>query len=226
MRSSLPKPRAVIFDWDDTIVDNWALALEALNTALEHMGHDRWSDDEARRRAGPSARDLFTGLFGEERWQEADRVYYTKFYELVSSGTRTHDHVEDMLKALTGHGIFLAVVSNKRGPLLRHEAEALGFKKYFGNVIGAGDASADKPDPAPVLLALQGSGIAPGPDVWFVGDSQADMRCALNAGCTPVLIETKPPPEDVLAKHPPAHRFKHHGELMELIRPFFPRDFT
>lgn len=223
MMHQLPQPRAVIFDWDDTIVDNWAVALEALNTTLEHMGHDRWTDDEARRRSGQSARDLFSKLFGADRWQEADKVYTTKFYELVAKNTRTHDYVEDMLKALTGHGIYLAVVSNKRGPLLRHEAETLGFKKYFGNIVGAGDASADKPDPAPVLLALTGSGIAPGPDVWFIGDSHADMRCALNAGCTPVLIETKPPPEDVLAEHPPAHRFKHHGEIMELIRPFFLR---
>src|SRR5690606_28818849 len=63
--SRLPKPRAVVFDWDDTIVDNWLSAFKALNTTLVHMGAEAWSEDEARRRSGPSARDLFTGLFGE-----------------------------------------------------------------------------------------------------------------------------------------------------------------
>ena len=218
---SLPKPRAMIFDWDDTIVDNWRLALEALNDTLEHMGHARWSDDEARRRAGPSARDLFTDVFGADKWETADKFYYARFYELVSHNARVHDYAEDMLKAFKAHGIFLAVVSNKRGELLRRDAAKLGFDGYFGNIIGAGDAAADKPDPAPVIMALAGSGIAPGPDVWFIGDSYMDMRCALNANCTPVLIETKTPPEDILAQHPPAHRFRHHGELMELVQPYF-----
>lgn len=221
MTPQLAKPRAIIYDWDDTIVDNWVLAVEALNRTLEHMGKARWSDEEARRRAGPSARDLFIDVFGADKWEQADKFYYNAFYELVSHNARIHDYAEEMLKSFQELGIFLAVVSNKRGELLRRDAARIGFDKYFGNIIGAGDAAADKPDPAPVLLALAGSGIAPGPDVWFIGDSYMDMRCALNSGCTPVLIETKPPPEDVLAQHPPAHRFRHHGELMELVQPYF-----
>jgi phosphoglycolate phosphatase len=219
--TGLPKPKAVLFDWDDTLVDNWHTAYTALNTALVHMGTEPWSEDEARRRSGPSARDLFTSLFGAERWEEADKVYYDTFYKLVTQNARLHDDVEDLLKGLTGHGIFLAVVSNKRGSLLRRESDHLGFNAYFKNLVGAGDAAKDKPDPAPVHMALAGSGIAAGPDVWFIGDSHTDMLCALNAGCTGVLIETKVPPADLLIKNPPAWRYKRHKELMELIGGYF-----
>lgn len=214
---ALPKPQAVIFDWDDTLVDNWNTAFKALNTALVHMGAQPWTEDEARRRSGPSARDLFTQLFGADRWKEADKVYYDTFCALVLDNVRLHDQAEDFLKALAKNGIYMAVVSNKRGPLLRKEVEHLGFNGYFGKVIGAGDAAADKPDPAPLLLSLEGSGIAPGPAVWYVGDSHTDMMCALRAGCTAVLIETKPPPEDLLIKNPPTGRVRHHGDLMELL---------
>ncbi|TAL37702.1 MAG: HAD family hydrolase [Alphaproteobacteria bacterium] len=214
---ALPKPQAVIFDWDDTLVDNWNTAFKALNTALVHMGAPPWTEDEARRRSGPSAKDLFTQLFGADRWKEADKVYYDTFCALVLDNVRLHDKAEDFLNALQKNNIYMAVVSNKRGHLLRKEVEHLGFNRYFGKVIGAGDAAADKPDPAPLLLSLEGSGIPPGPAVWYVGDSHTDMMCALRAGCTAVLIETKPPPEDLLIKNPPTGRVRHHGDLMELL---------
>ncbi len=217
---SLTKPRAVIFDWDDTIVSSWEVALEALNTALVYMGQEPWTDDEARRRAGPSARDLFQSLFGD-RWEEADKIYYDTFALLILDKIKIHDNAEDLLKFLADEDIYMAVVSNKRGELLRKEATHIGFSHYFGKIVGAGDASADKPDPAPIDLALQGSGVSPGADVWFVGDSHTDMRCAFNAKCTPILIETKPPPEETLVNNPPAKRFPSHKKIMEFIRANF-----
>ena len=220
--AQLPKPRAIIFDWDDTIVDNWPLALEALNAALVHMGVEAWSDAEARGRAGGSARDLFGGLFGD-KWEEADKVFYATFNKLVENGVRLHDQVEDMLRLLSQNGVYLAVVSNKRGPLLRKEADRIAFNGYFNAIVGAGDAAKDKPDIAPVLHALKGSGIAPGPDVWFVGDSHTDMACAIAPGCTGVLLETKFPPDEMLAKFPPTARFQTHAKFMEYIRPYFTR---
>lgn len=218
---TLPKPRAIVFDWDDTLVDNWHTAFSALNAALVHMGADPWSEDEARRRSGPSARDLFTQLFGEDRWQEADRVYYDTFSKLVVKNARIHEHADMFLEMLAAQGIKMAVVSNKRNPLLKQEIAALGFDKYFKTVVAAGEAAADKPDPAPLLLALNSIGVEPGPQVWYLGDSHTDMMCAIRAGCTPVLIETKTPPEDLLKANPPAGRFRAHKDLMEYVNGYF-----
>ena len=216
---TLSKPKAVIFDWDDTIVDSWKTSLEALNTALVAMGHEVWTDQEARARAGQSARDLFQNLFGE-RWQEADKVYYDTFNKIFLKNIRIHPYVEEILKTLADQKIYMAVVSNKRGHFLRSEAAHTGFDRYFGRIVGAGDARADKPDPAPVHLALRDSGITAGRDVWFIGDSHADMLCALNAGCLPLLIETKLPPEEMLINNPPARRFKKHSDIMDIIKTY------
>lgn len=216
----LPRPRAVLFDWDDTIVDNWPLALEALNTALVHMGMEAWTDTQARSGAGGSARDIFTRLFGD-RWQEADKVFYDTFNKLVEDKIRIHDHVEDILKKLNDHDVYMAVVSNKRGHLLRKEADRIGFTPYFAKIIGAGDAEKDKPNIEHVHKALEGSGIAAGPDVWFIGDSHVDMLCAKNGNMTGILIETKLPPEEALAAAPPACRIKDHRLFMEFINSYF-----
>jgi phosphoglycolate phosphatase len=67
------------------------------------------------------------------------------------------------------------------------EVEHLGWSAHFRRVIGAGDAIADKPHPAPVAKALEGSGIPP-EKAWFVGDTALDMKCAQSAGAVPVLL--------------------------------------
>jgi phosphoglycolate phosphatase len=80
------------------------------------------------------------------------------------------------------------VVSNKAGAFLRREVAHLGWDRFFGSVIGAGDASADKPAPAPLHLALSQLGRTADPSVWYMGDTALDMQAAKAAGATAVLI--------------------------------------
>ena len=54
--------------------------------------------------------------------------------------------------------------------------------------MGAGDATADKPDPAPILLALDRLGCAADRSVWYLGDTALDMQTARAAGVTAVLV--------------------------------------
>ena len=43
-----------------------------------------------------------------------------------------------------------------------------------------------------------------GPDVWFVGDTDIDMHCAVNAGCLPVLVRREAPGAGEFDAYPPA----------------------
>jgi phosphoglycolate phosphatase len=101
-----------------------------------------------------------------------------------------------MLRTLAEREIYLAVVSNKTGELLRREVAQLGWSGFFGRIVGAGDAPSDKPASDPVHLALQPSGVPPGDEVWFVGDTAIDMECARNSGCVAVLLRNAEPPEE------------------------------
>lgn len=204
----LPAPKAVIFDWDDTIVNTWRIIHAAINVTLRHMGHAPWSDDEARQRIGPPARVLFTELFGADKWQEADDVFIQAYQDSIAGNIRVHDGAEDMLRHFKSHGIPMVCLSSKRGPVLRREVSYLGFDPYFAHIVGAGDAPQDKPDAAAVYFALAPTGIAAGPHVWLVGDGATDMICAHGAGLTPILIETKQPDPEKIAATPPAARFK------------------
>lgn len=206
------RPKALIFDWDNTLVNTWPAIHDAYNHMLVAMGHEPWTLEETQQRVQKSMRDTFPGLFGD-RWEEAAKIFYARFEESHIKQLAPHEGAETMLKTLCQKGYYLSVVSNKTGKYLREEADHLGWTKYFTKVLGAGDAQLDKPDPAPVDLALEGSGIARDSKVWFVGDTDVDLECAYNSGCIGVLVRPQPPKEGEFDAYPPSWYFNSCIEL-------------
>ena len=185
---SLERPGALLFDWDNTLVDSWGTIHAAFNLTLAQMGHAQWSLAQTRSRTGRSLRDSFPAIFGEDKWQEARKAYYKHFSTIHLDRLTALPAAGDLLETVRATGVYTALVSNKSGSYLRKELVHIGWEKYFKTAIGAGDAKSDKPTAEPVYLALEGSGIAVSPSVWFIGDSQVDIDTARAARCTGVLI--------------------------------------
>ena len=209
-------PRAILFDWDNTLVDSWPTILDALNTTFEAFDMAPWSMIEARERVRHSMRDSFPKLF-RDRWEEAGEVFYQRYADIHVKKLRPLAGAEKMLEFLTDAGIYLGVVSNKKGDFLRHEAKHLGWDRFFGALVGALDAKKDKPDPEVVDLALADTGIERGPDVWLAGDADIDLECAHNAKCLPILIREQAPGPGELQSHPPARHFRDCDALCKFI---------
>jgi phosphoglycolate phosphatase len=199
-------PRAILFDWDNTLVDTWETIHAALVVTLQRMGHPPWTLAETKQRVSHSLKNSFPKLFGA-RWDEARKIYLDSYAAIHLDRLIPAAGAEDMLEALTARGLLLGVVSNKTGASLRIEAAHLGWSRYFTRLVGAGDASADKPDPAGFALALAESGVKLGPEVWYVGDTGLDMESAARAGVTGVLLGAPHGDSAELAKFPPALRF-------------------
>lgn len=213
----MKKPKAIIFDWDNTLADTWPVIHEALHNTFTDMGHTPWTLEETKLRVHRSLRDSFPALFGE-RWEEAGLTYQRHYQSLHLTKLYTFPMASDVLELLKTTDIYVALVSNKRGDNLRKELGHIKWLHYFDRVVGATDAAEDKPSPAPVLLAFEGTDITPGEDVWFIGDSVTDMECAHNTGCLPIFYGDDDPTSDRYKHCPPIKHLHNHGELLELIR--------
>lgn len=180
-------PKAILFDWDNTLVDTWRTVLDALNVARESVGRTPFTVEEFWQRPHHSMRDTAVELFGEHA-VKGEKIFYDfidKFHlEKIEVQEGAHTLLDDLKKL----GLFIGVVSNKDGHHLRKEVTHLGWDSHFHSVIGARDTTADKPSPLPVLAALQNSSIVPSHDVWFVGDSIVDVHCARASGCMPIVV--------------------------------------
>lgn len=208
-------PRALVLDWDNTLVDSWATIHEALVLTFTAMGHVPWTFAETKTRVRHSLREAFPKLFGE-RWDEARRLYLQHFTAIHLERLSPLPGTAELLNEARAAGLYLAVLSNKTGAILRREADHLGWRDHFVRLVGAGDASADKPDPAAMRLALEGSGHA-GSAVWYIGDTALDMECAARAECTGILVGELDPLDQGFIQFPPQRQFATFTELSRYL---------
>jgi phosphoglycolate phosphatase len=180
-----PRPSVLLYDWDNTLIDGWAGITAALNAVFSAFGRPSWTTDDARRSVRVSLRESFPVMFGD-RWEYARDVFHDTLR------ARHLDHVAAMPGAeaalIAGAGWPQGVVSNKDGTFLRREVTHMGWDRFFVPVVGAGDAAADKPDPAPIHLALRQLGRVADRTIWYIGDTALDMQAARAAGVTAVLV--------------------------------------
>ncbi len=185
----LVRPKAILFDWDGTLIDSLPTIHAAYNHTLKTFGHAPLSEDEARHKIRKSAREVFPDIFGDKA-AAAQEIFYThiraehlKHLCVIGGG-------KEFLLAMGAQNIPLGVVSNKRDDVLQQEVIALGWRPFFRVVIGAGVAARDKPAADPLLLAAAQINIIEIPEqIWYVGDTETDMQAAVAAQMHPVFIE-------------------------------------
>ena len=103
------RPRALLFDWDNTLIDSWGAIHHALEVTFEAMGRKPWTLDETRARVRRLAREAFPALFGA-RAEEATEIFYGAFERDHLETLRPGDGAEPMLRGLAdGGALYLAV---------------------------------------------------------------------------------------------------------------------
>jgi phosphoglycolate phosphatase len=212
----LKRPRALLFDWDNTLVNTWPTIVECYHDTFIALGHTPWTAAEVQDRAHGSLREVFPTLFGP-RAAEAEKVFYDTFHRIHLERLEPLDGAAELLAHCHARGFYVAIVSNKVGDNLRTEVAHLGWGKWVTRAVGARDAARDKPAPDPIYLALDGTGIAPDDSVWMVGDTPADLKSAHAAGCLPVLVGGAEQLTAVHLEHPPRLRVRNCHELVALL---------
>lgn len=216
--TTLPKPKAVLFDWDGVILDNEGAIYESLFETFDHFGVPRPSTRELTERFGLSARDNFPAYFGEKS-EEVYRYYYAKHCAKPFDPKQIFSYAKEFLEVLNTANIFCAVVSNKHGDLLRKEVESSGFSPYFKKVVGSRDAPRDKPHPDPVYFALSETEINPTQStVWFIGDRVTDMECAHKTNCIPIEANFTPSKIDADAPYQPVLKIQTFSALINILK--------
>jgi phosphoglycolate phosphatase len=159
---ALPRPRALLFDWDSTMVDNWTAIHAAMNITLSRFGQETWSVGQCKTRVKNSLRDAFPRLFFGHA-ESALRTYLDAYESIHLQHLAEMPAASSMLDAAQERGLYLGIVSNKTGPNLRQEVEHLGWTPRFSRIVGATDAVRDKPAPDPVIWHWEAAASAPVP---------------------------------------------------------------
>jgi phosphoglycolate phosphatase len=180
------KPKAFIFDWDNTLVDSWSLIFDAVNFTMESMNMTKLSNQDIRKNARFSSKVIFPKIFGD-RWERAYKIFYDFVDKNHISNLKLLDNAGNIINLLHKNSFPIAIVSNKKSDILRKEIKHLSLESKFSCIVGSGDTLFDKPDPKPALFACEVMKCNP-KDIIFVGDASTDWECAISIGALPVAF--------------------------------------
>lgn len=187
MISSLKKPHALLFDWDNTLVSTWEVLHKVINLTFAEYKMPLWSLEKMKSDAHKSSREAFPSLFGES-WKEAQSFFYKNFRKHHLGELRAMPSALELLDFLANQNVKIGVVSNKKTSILVEEIEFLKWSKFFNVIVGSGDAEKDKPAPDSIFLALEKMALKPSKEIWFVGDTIVDWQAAQASGCQPIAL--------------------------------------
>lgn len=207
---------ALLFDLDGTLIDSIELILGSMRHAFAKCGRPAPSDAEWLTGVGTPLRSMFQRYAHDEHIEELIAAYREHQFANHDQLVRCYDEVADTLAVLSDRGHPMAVVTSKGEGLARRGLEHAGILRFFTTVVGLDSCTRHKPDPEPVLTALNRLGYQPFEAV-FVGDSVHDVEAGNAAGVLSVAALWGPFTRNQLAAAHPARFLKRPGALPQLL---------
>ena len=180
--------KAMIFDWDGTLVDTLPAITRANAEVLASYGVAY--DDAAYRAAySPDWRSMYRRLgVPVEHIEDAGWRWLGEYRSLVAQ-VQTFAGVEAAVQRLVAAGYQIGIVTAGDRSVVEHQLQATGLGRYFSVVVCGEDLPFAKPHPEPLLHALGQLGIREEPGlVTYFGDAPDDMRMAQAVGARGVGI--------------------------------------
>lgn len=179
--------RAIVFDWDGTLVDTLPAILQANVAVLRGYG---LPFDEVSYRAAyaPDWRLMYRRLGVPEGAIEAAGAAWVRLYRDIAA-LRPFPGIDLALRRLASAGHRLGIVTAGDRGVVERQLAQLGLRELFGTLVCGDDLVAAKPDPEPLVRALTELDAAHLPDeAVYVGDAPDDMRMARAVGARGVGI--------------------------------------
>jgi pyrophosphatase PpaX len=212
-----PRQPAVLFDLDGTLIDTIELILSSARYAFDgwHRGYP--SDAEWIRGIGTPLVDQLRGFASddEELGQLLTRYrrYQSEHHDRL---TRCYADVPEVVARLAAGGYRLGIVTSKATPIAHQSLGFVGLDAHFETIIGYDDTTRHKPEPDPVLAALDRLGVDPA-HAAFVGDSPHDMKAGTAAGVVTVAALWGAFDRETLAATQPDHLIECMADLPRLL---------
>lgn len=216
------KIKAVIFDFDGTLVDTCADIALCINVMLSHFGYKNKTYDEVRSALcfGPVKlvyKVLPCDVANDEKTLKECVDYYRGVYNVSENKlTHSYDGIVKLLSFLKDNGIRVAINTNKNQNHTENIIKGIFDPSLIDMIVGFSEEHPAKPDPYGALTISNAFGIDP-LEIVYVGDSDIDIQTAKNAGMIAVGVSWGYRSRDVLERANPDFIADDAKELSDII---------
>ena len=191
---NLPDPiAAAIFDFDETMIDLEKQHTSASASLCESFGVDYFSLPESwrhgsGRRIIDDVRDL-RAHFGWELPLQEVFALRQKFFDVLcrEAPLEMMPGVEEVVRAIHGAGIPLAITSSSVRGSIEIVLERFGLRHLFALIVDGSEVERGKPDPEAYILTARKLRVAP-PWCLVFEDSTVGVQAAKAAGACCVAV--------------------------------------
>ncbi len=202
MRTAGAPIKAILYDLDGTLVDNFGAIHRSIVHAQQALGLPPSTYEKVRTAVGGGIELTLTRLVGAEMAPKALPHFQEFFPTVMLEELHPLPGAAWILENLHIRGLRQALLTNKHGESARAIIAHLGWDKRLELVLGASDTPWRKPQREFGLHAVKKLGVNPAETI-MIGDSPFDLDAATNAGLRGLAVATGSHTRDQLLAHQP-----------------------
>ena len=214
--------KAVIFDLDGTLTNTLNAIAHFGNLALNAYNLPSIPTEDYKYHVGDGRDKLIhrmlavTGNDSDEMFEKVGAVYDENYEKDFLYDTDAYDGIRELLKELKKRGLKIAVCTNKPDNVAHFVVETIFGKGTFDIISGVKKGGATKPDPKAALQIADAFGIERR-ECIFMGDTNVDIRTAVNADMNSVGVLWGFRDEAELKQAGAEHIIRKPSELLDLL---------
>lgn len=174
------KANYFLFDLDGTLLDTGDLIHHSFEYTFHKVLGKKVPWEQIHQFWGRPLLDQMK-MFSVDKAEEMLAVYREHNAQHHDRLAQVTPGASAVLAALKEAGKVIGVVTSKSTPMAWRGLQLFDLDQYIDTLVGAEDTSQHKPNPDPVVLALEKLGGAPDQAV-MIGDSPYDIEAGLRAG--------------------------------------------
>ncbi len=209
------KINTLLFDLDGTLIDTNELIISSFLHTLEIYYPGKYQREDVIPFMGPTLMETFGGI-DVNKAEEMVAKYRAFNIANHDNIVTIFEGVYDTIKTLKESGYKIGIVTTKLSDVVNMGLRLTKLDEFFDVIVALDHVKNAKPDPEPVLMALEQLGSSP-EEAIMVGDNSHDILAGKNAGTKTAGVAWTLKGRDFLASLQPDYLLDNMSDLLTIL---------